>query len=188
MMKIKEILNDLKNNIIKGVKGMATNSIKKNQVSKLSRWIAGFKAEGLGIKIPRIEGLVYNKSGTLSIKSSQEALNALQSSLGSTVGKWIKNNPDEYARILASRKRAEKFIAMQARLRARDEAFDEFLDWYNANDSQKAAVQRLMNTSPEFKSTISGLGKAYNSGNIDAGYIRDELDHLQDEFYGERGY
>lgn len=188
MMKMKEILNDLKNNIIKGVKGMATSSIKRNQVNKLSRWVKGFKSEGLNIKIPRIEGLVYNKSGTLSVKSTQEALNSLQASLGGTVSKWIKNNPDEYAAVLRARERAKKFIMMQARMYARDEAFDEFLDWYNANDSQKAAVQRLMNTSPEFKSTISGLGKAYQSGNIDAGYIRDELDHLQDEFYGERGY
>ena len=188
--KLYELGDKFNNFMERKAKRMAMTKEKKKQLTKMRRWVREYRAAGIESVIPKIEGLIYDSKGNISKESDDAALFALENILGSTAKKWIKTHPGEYNRIQEEKRKAEaqkKWEDDVKRAKAikadREDAFEEFLEWYGDTKGPRAiAVRNKMSEDPEFKQLMKDLGKGYRYGTYWGGDIREKTQEILDRW------
>lgn len=188
--KLYDIGDKFNNFMERKAKHMAMTKLKKKQLTKMRRWVKEYRAAGIGSVIPKIEGLIYDSKGSISKESDDAALFALENILGGTAKKWIKTHPSEYNRIQEEKRRAEAQKKWEDEVRRakaikadRDDAFEEFLEWYGDPKGPRAiAVRNKMSEDPEFKKLMTDLGKGTRYGTYWGGDIREKTQEILDRW------
>lgn len=160
--------------ISEGFDNMARDKKKINQARKLTNWVNSWVDDELAR--PDVEGLQWTSKGNISSKTSQEALDALEASMGGTAKQLKKNNPEEY------KARRTEFVMLD-RKRATDDAFNEFKSWY---EGSKKPIKIKAKDDVTLRSIMNVMGTAYRNNFSDTREILirglEEINENYDEF------
>lgn len=173
------------------VKEMTVSKQQKALAQKATRWYKGFKQAGINIKPP--EGIEFTKGGGISAKRSDTiALQAFVNAMGGTVKQWAKVNPEEYAKRQNVIAKVAKYqlgedavnrarmlgIRYRAR-RAADDAFDEFIDWYESNDNKEMVSKAVHGGDYMLETILKTWGSSVHYGTDSAEFNKEVLDTVK---------